>query len=734
MAVNNINLNICDILDIRENGFQKCLIPNEYFDGYVQVGTLAKCETDKGEIFFCYLFSLKNNFSAQHCFLDDSVQIGSKFRKRTGGKLLKIVACKEEIMQHKILNVEIEINKHFFEISLSANDLKDIIKVWLQKFTLYGDCTVNGDEFLKSLGIENILVFSLSNVPYQVNMQTDIIVKNVFYNEFKLKKSVLKGLDYVSAELNNLMNSFNMQKKVNWKRKPSLNALIIGSSGCGKTSVCQNWFLENECNVFNIRPSEIMRQYPGETEEILRKIYSNAKIFVKSFTTRSPTVIFIEDIDLLCPSVFELDSYNIVRISSQVYSILDDLFVNQINIMLIATTSQIDRVNMQLRRPERFEKEIQIHIPTAKDREDILKQILSTTSLRSEISEELILNVVEKTPGFVGSDLNLLIQKVCQNIFLMKKTSKINQQELSVIFQNVLRTSTAASIQSTDIKIYKCEETFENIGGGNDLKNSLKVSILTPLKKPEIFKKFGLKMSKGILLYGPPGCAKTTVAKCLANEANMTFIPISGAEVYSPYVGKAEKYISKIFDTARRNSPCLIFFDELETLVGKRTSSSKSDVQTRILSTLLQEMDGIGLKIDEGIKIDKNENYILVVGATNRPDMIDDALLRPGRFDKLIHVPAPNTESRLEILKLLEKKMPFERNINLIKLAEKTEYFSGADLCNLCNEAALYAFTNNNDVDVISENDFDIVLKDLKPSLSKKQIDWYFNFENKFIY
>lgn len=281
------------------------------------------------------------------------------------------------------------------------------------------------------------------------------------------------------------------------------------------------------------------------------------------------------------------------------------------------------------------------------------------------------------------------------------------------------------------MSIYKTTETFQTIGGMNDLKTTFQTSVLRGLEHSETFSRFNLNIPKGILLYGPPGCAKTTFAKCLATEANMTFIATSGAEVYSPYVGCAEKFISKIFDTARKNSPCLIFLDEIDTLIGKRaTTGSSGDVQTRILSTLLTEMDGIGLKM-RSANLLASENKILVVAATNRPDMIDDALMRPGRFDRLIHVPPPDFESRLAILSIYKEKMPFDDGVDLEVLANLTENFSGSDICNLCNEVAMFAFMRNFDVTKITRNDFEEFLAKTKSSLTLKQIQWYYDFENK---
>ena len=247
---------------------------------------------------------------------------------------------------------------------------------------------------------------------------------------------------------------------------------------------------------------------------------------------------------------------------------------------------------------------------------------------------------------------------------------------LKSILPSVLRDN-IGSITRTSSKL-------NSIGGMEKLKNSLLTCILGPLRNPEIFNRFGLQSPKGILLYGPSGCAKTSIIKCLAGETKMTLISVSSAEIYSPYVGEAEKFIVKLFNHARMSAPAILFFDEIDTIVGNRSKGGSTDVNTRILSTLLTEIDGFGGSSG-------NHKNVLVIGATNRPDLIDDALMRPGRFDKLIHVPAPDYSSRISILKYIETKMPFFE-VNLENIAVRTNNFSGADLVNLCNEvrSALY--------------------------------------------
>lgn len=256
------------------------------------------------------------------------------------------------------------------------------------------------------------------------------------------------------------------------------------------------------------------------------------------------------------------------------------------------------------------------------------------------------------------------------------------------ILPSVLRDN-VGSVTRSSLKL-------NSIGGMNELKKSLLTCILGPLRNPEVFDRFGIQSPKGILLYGPSGCAKTTITKCLAGETQMTLISVSSAEIYSPYVGEAEKFIVKLFNQARMSAPAILFFDEIDTIVGNRSKGGSTNVNTRILSTLLTEIDGFGGS--QG-----NQKAILVIGATNRPDLIDDALMRPGRFDKLIHVPAPDYQSRICILKHIAERMPILDDVKLQDVAVKTNNFSGADLVNLCNEVIfpfldIYEIVDNSNI------------------------------------
>lgn len=336
------------------------------------------------------------------------------------------------------------------------------------------------------------------------------------------------------------------------------------------------------------------------------------------------------------------------------------------------------------------------------------------------MSGNVLLSVAQSTPGFVGADLEVLCQFVSRH--LITENLEFNDSNLLRAFELGLRSITPSVMRENLGLVTRSPMKLDAIGGMESLKKTLITSVLGPLRHPETFQRLGLRSPRGILLYGPSGCAKTTIVKCLAGETKMTLISVSSAEIYSPYVGEAEKFIVKLFNQARMNAPAILFFDEIDTIVGNRSvTGGSNDAHMRILSTLLTEIDGFGTG---------DKKTVLIIGATNKPNMIDDALLRPGRFDKLIHVPAPDRESRVSILKFIARSMPLANDVDIASLADETKNFSGADLVNLCNEAAMCAATKDLGSEVITKCDFEDVLAYLLPSLSEKQIQFYINYEN----
>jgi SpoVK/Ycf46/Vps4 family AAA+-type ATPase len=367
--------------------------------------------------------------------------------------------------------------------------------------------------------------------------------------------------------------------------------------------------------------------------------------------------------------------------------------------------------------------EILIEMPDECQRYEIMRALGEKMSLHADANDnldDLCKFIAESTTGFVGADIEKLIQFV-----LRENKSKIIS--IRQHFENALKIINPSVMHDNLGTLTRSTMKLNDIGGMDEMKKTLITSVLGPLKHADKFARFGLKSPAGILLYGPSGCAKTTIVKCLAGESKMTLISVSSAEIYSPYVGEAEKFIVKLFNQARMSAPTILFFDEIDTIVGNRSKTSgANDSHMRILSTLLTEIDGFN-----GGACASINKPILIIGATNRPDSIDDALMRPGRFDKLIHVPAPDFNYRCQILKFLLNKMPVADDVNIDAIAEETNLFSGADLVNLCNEAALYAATRDLNCDEINFNDFKNVLTFLRPSLSEEKIKFYENYEKR---
>lgn len=725
-----MNLKVLPLSDLQSFTYQKCLLPKELFPKHTLPGVLAKCGLSSGAACICNIYPIENQTPPYFCWMDDTVQVGL-LKPTSQSNLTSVEVLSNSVEPVSLVNLGFTVNEKLFQIEIANREmLIELAKSILQPYNFVDNVVIVSEE-LRELGIIEVHIESEVSSVFRITNKTEISVTNVKLQTSENKRLVtnLVAMKEPQKELQQLVENISVYEHLNWKMKPSLNALLVGPPGSGKTSLCMNFVVENNCNCYVIRSANILGQYPGETEAELRKIFESVKLFIQRFQPNDPVVILIEDLDLICPAINRNstnDSGNSTRVSGQLISLLDALRHSNesAKIIVLATTSRIESIWPALRRPGRFGIEINVPALSENQRTIMFSSMLAESFYGKSIdlSEELLETIAKKTQGFVASDLELLINSIGQELIRTEITSNKFDETL----KKALKTMKPASFGGTDVKVFKTNSTFSSVGGMAQLKKTLEISVLAGLKQKAAFERFGLCLPKGILLYGPPGCAKTTIAKCLATEANMTFIPTSAAEVYSPYVGNSEKYISKIFDTARKNSPCLVFLDEIDSLVGKRTADAKSDVQTRILSTLLTEMDGIGVKLSSSAS---GGNNILVVAATNRPEMIDDALMRPGRFDKLIHVPAPDKDSRLEIFRTYAGQMPFQTNVDLEKLADATELFSGADICNLCNEAAMHAFNRDIDVEHITMIDFESVLQNQKSSLTQAQVQWYFEFE-----
>jgi len=456
--------------------------------------------------------------------------------------------------------------------------------------------------------------------------------------------------------------------------------LLYGPPGTGKTLLAKAVANETNSNFYSIAGPEIMGKYYGESEERLRGIFKEAQ-------ENAPSIIFIDEIDSIAPKREEVSGELEKRIVSQLLTLMDGL-ESRGKVVVIAATNRPDALDPALRRPGRFDREIEIGIPDEKSRLEILQIHTRGMPMESDVKLEEMARV---THGFVGADLQALareaailaVRRVIPEISMDE--TKVPAKTLNKIkvkmqdFQDALRDVQPSAMR--EVLVQAPDVKWEDIGGLTAVKEELSEAVEWPLKYGKLFAKGDVKPPKGILLYGPPGTGKTLIAKAVANESEANFISIKGPELISKWVGESEKGVREVFRKARAAAPCVIFFDEVDAIAPRRKSGeTDSQVTERVVSQLLTEMDGL-----EELK------GVVVLGATNRPDIIDEALLRPGRFDKLLRIPPPDKEGRIEILKIHTKKKPLSKDVDIMKLAEMTEGYTGAELAAAANAASITA-------------------------------------------
>ncbi|KFW82252.1 Spermatogenesis-associated protein 5-like 1, partial [Manacus vitellinus] len=493
--------------------------------------------------------------------------------------------------------------------------------------------------------------------------------------------------------------------------------------------------------LFGVSGPALHGSRPGEGEENLRRVFEKGR----EMSQEGPTILFFDEMDSLCPKRGSSSNAPEDRIVAQLLTLLDGAR-SEGKMVIVAATNRPDALDPALRRPGRFDREVIIGTPTVTQRRSILQLLTSNMPISADVD---LAQLAELTPGYVGADLTALcreavMQAVSHSSLESTETETvINMGDFQEAFKKIQPSSFRSAVGLTECK----PVTWEQIGGLEDIKLKLKQSIEWPMKFPQAFARMGLSHPKGILLYGPSGCAKTTLVRAVATSCHCSFLSVSGADLFSPYVGDSEKILSQVFQQARANTPAIIFLDEIDTLLGSRSHGRAGPgVSQRVLSVLLNELDGVGLKVTErrGGKLQLegqcqeqkfqetlNKDF-MVVAATNRPDMLDDALLRPGRLDKMIYIPPPDLKGRLSILKICTEKIPLDTDVSLQDVAALTDLFSGADIENLCKEAALLALQENGlEATAVKHEHFVKSLKTVKPSLNRKDLEFYEKFYNQ---
>jgi len=496
--------------------------------------------------------------------------------------------------------------------------------------------------------------------------------------------------------------------------EPPKGILLYGPPGCGKTLLAKA--LANEIGAYfiPINGPEIMSKFYGESEQRLREIFEEAE-------KNAPAIIFIDEIDAIAPKREEVVGEVEKRVVAQLLTLMDGL-KERGKIIVIGATNRVDAVDPALRRPGRFDREIEIPPPDKRARLEILKVHTRNVPLSEDVKLE---EIAEITHGFTGADLAALVKEAAISAlrrFLKEEKVDLNKpippeklKKLKVTkadFMDALRLVHPTLMREVFVEVP--EVRWEDIGGLEDVKQQLKEAVEWPMKNPEVFEKMGIRPPKGILLYGPPGCGKTLLAKAVATESGANFIAVKGPEILSKWVGESEKAIREIFRRARQVAPAVVFFDEIDSIAPARGFRHDSGVTDRIVNQLLAEMDGI-----------QTLKNVVVIGATNRADIIDPALLRPGRFDRIIYVPPPDKKSRLEILKVHTRKVPLAEDVDLERLAALTEGYSGADLEALVREAVILALREEFKPRPVSMKYFMEALKIVKPSLTRDVMERY---------
>ena len=484
--------------------------------------------------------------------------------------------------------------------------------------------------------------------------------------------------------------------------------LLYGPPGTGKTLLAKAVAGETNAHFISLSGPEIMGKYYGESEEKLREIFTQAE-------ENSPSIIFIDEIDSIAPKRDEVSGDVEKRIVAQLLTLMDGM-KSRGKVVVIAATNRPDSIDPALRRPGRFDREIEIGIPDDKER----FEILSIHTRGMPIDEKVDLEQISKiTHGFVGADLEALskeaamrsLRRILPEIDLdeEKVSSEILQkiQITSEDFRDALKEVRPSALREVQVQIP--DVSWDDVGGLDQLKEELCEAIEWPIKYKEAFDYANVETPKGILLYGKPGTGKTLIAKAVAKMTESNFISIKGPELLSKWVGESEKGIREIFRKARQVAPCIIFFDEIDALIPRRGSgSSGSHVSENVVSQILTEIDGL-----------EELHNVLIIGATNRLDIVDEALLRPGRFDRIIEVPNPDTKGRQHIFKIHTKKKPLANDVNIAKLVELTDSFSGAEIAAVTNRAAITALKRYVDDKSQNVNEIKITQQDLIDAVDK---------------
>jgi len=502
--------------------------------------------------------------------------------------------------------------------------------------------------------------------------------------------------------------------------EPPRGVLLHGPPGTGKTLMAKAVANETGAEFFSIAGPEIISKYYGESEQQLRDIFDEAR-------EESPSIIFIDELDSIAPKREEVTGEVERRVVAQLLTMMDGL-EERGQVIVIAATNRVDSVDPALRRPGRFDREIEIGVPDVKDRQEIFHIHTRGMPLADDVDIERLSN---ETHGFVGADIASLakegamkaLRRYLPEIDLDSEDIPPEMIDRMVVngddFKKALREVEPSAMREVLVELPQV--TWNEVGGLKDERQEVTEAIEWPLSSPEKFDRMGIQPPKGVLLYGPPGTGKTLMAKAVANETGANFISVRGPQLLSKWVGESEKAIRQTFRKARQVAPCVIFFDELDSLAPSRSGGGESRVSERVVNQLLTELDGLEELED-----------VMVVAATNRPDMIDPALIRSGRFDRLVLLGAPEEDERREILDIHTRDVPLDDNVNLDEVAEITEGYVGSDLETIAREASLVALREDDEADTVQMRHVREALDKVRPTITDDIMEYYEEMKEEF--
>jgi transitional endoplasmic reticulum ATPase len=488
---------------------------------------------------------------------------------------------------------------------------------------------------------------------------------------------------------------------------PPKGVLIYGPPGTGKTMLAKAVANESDAHFIQISGPELVSKFVGESEEKLREIFNEAK-------EKAPTIIFMDEIDAIAPKREEATNEVERRMVSQLLTLMDGM-ASRGQVIVIGATNRENSVDPALRRPGRFDREIEIGVPDRNSRKEILQIHTRNTPLAKDVSLDELANL---THGYTGADIAALVREAAMSTLRgiwgkLDKKSVPNEVLVGLTvkmddFQDAITSIRPSALR--EVFVERPNVHWVDVGGLEDVKRQLKEACELPIKNPEAFTKIGIRPAKGVLIVGPPGVGKTMLAKAIATERESNFIAIKGPEITSKWIGETTSRVHEVFRKARLAAPCIIFIDEIDSLSRARAEDEQNHIFEEALYTLLVEMDGL-----------QELKGVMILAATNRPQDMDPALLRPGRFDKIIEIPMPDEETRTAIFKVHTRHMPLEKGLTPELLAAATENYTGAEIENVVREAGMNAIREKRDV--VVKKDFEFALTEVRPAIPKELTD-----------